>query len=701
MCGFAGLLFFNKQDRDNFKPGIKGFRQAASRIANRGDTDHQEYINDTLCLSHYRLAFQDVDAGVQPMKSQDGQHIIIFNGEVYNHLKLREQIIKKSGYQFRTRSDTETILQGWKTFGTDFFTQFDGEYAFVIVNVDGSGLIAHRDHFGVKPLFFRLNQIDNRIFSNYKKKYTFNTRQFEFGSEIKALASKKSWNQTGLLRQYVGLYEPICTAFHHIIQVPPGSLLSAQRTSDGFHTEIIMHSQAIRQHSQSMQAASEKDFENAFRQSINERLLSDVELGVYLSGGVDSKAVAYELARAHKSSHQLKSFTVGFNHKGYDESQAALEFSKHLGFSPHLISVDDSALNYSYPLAVQSSELVQAYTNGSAKWWLSLFSRQYVQGVLTGDGADEVLCGYPSYRYASWWKQAMRQRGKAHSAEDVISLLKKMPLGQSQRDSIYLARFSSDSKNPWLSGSSAEGNGEDFIDSINMLGIPHPLFGQIRAITHALLGKAADAWLSSQAESVRSWFSAGTGITDNELCNPEHSLLLWQNYFSKTHLPVLVLNWVGDRMEMANTLEGRTPFMSKPVRDLIAQQPDRNMISGLKDKVLLRRTYARLFPAKFARTPKKQFNAPFIKSNELIEEFKTDNIFETAGLGDNTIFHNLKTAIQQTDKYNHYLQAHLQSAYQTAISLSIVNNSLVNNNEIKRNKDFENLYLEKGGAVNF
>ena len=699
MCGFAGLLFSSSQNKEQFTPGLQGFRKAASRIANRGDTDHQEFFNEHIWLSHYRLAFQDVTSGVQPMKSQDGKHIIIFNGEVYNHLKLREQITRESGYQFTTRSDTETILQGWKVFGSDFFSRFDGEFAFVIINMDGSKLIAHRDHFGVKPLFFRLNDIDNRIFSQYEKQYTFNTSGFEFASEIKGLASKKSWNRTGLLRQYVGLYEPICTPFNHIIQIPPGGLLKAEKTADGFTTEITTSDKPVRYQAKNTHAATEEDFESAFRQSVNERLLSDVELGVYLSAGVDSKAVAYELARASKNPQALKSFTLGFSQAGYDESEAALKFANHLGFKPHLLNIDDTALNYSYPLSVQASEVVQPFTNGSAKWWLSLFTRQYVNGVLTGDGADEVLCGYPSYRYASWWKQTMRRRGSASTADEVMSLLHKTPLGNSQRDGVYTGRFSTDKKNPWLSGSSAEGTGQDFIDSLQILGIPHPLFGQIHAITTALLGEEADSWLTSQAESVRSWFAAGLDNIENELCNPEHALLVWQNYFAKTHLPVLILNWVGDRMEMANTLEGRTPFMAKPLRELILNQPDRNMISGLKDKVLLRRSYARLFPAEFAQTPKKQFNAPFIKSNDLMEQYNTESIFEATGIAENSVFKNLLSASQQTDKTNPYLTTHLQSASQTAICLSIINSSIVENNDIQRDTPFENACLQKGGPV--
>ncbi len=698
MCGFAGLLFSNSHIKDQFTAGLNGFRKAASRIAHRGDSDHQELIKDNIWLSHYRLAFQDVDAGAQPMQSQDGQHVIIFNGEVYNHLQLREQISKQSGYQFSTRSDTETILQGWKTFGADFFKQFDGEYAFIILNLDGSGLIAHRDHFGVKPLFIRLGDIDNRLFANYSEKYNFSTPWLEFASELKGLASKKSWNRTGLLRQYVGLYEAICTPFNHIIQMPPGSIFSARKSANGFDIEISNHNQPVRKKSNGP-AATEVEFEAAFRQSVNERLLSDVELGIYLSGGVDSKAVAYELARANKSSQRIKSFTLGFSQSGYDESQEALRFAAHLGFDPHLIQIDDAALDYSYPLAVQTSELVQPYTNGSAKWWLSQFTRQYVQGVFTGDGADEVLCGYPSYRYASWWKQTLRNRGTAHSAAEVLALLEQKPLGTLARDNLYAGRFSAHTKNPWLAGSSAAGTGQDFIDSLQTLGVPHPLYGQIHAITTALLGNEANNWLMSQAESVASWFAAGLDKNESQLCNPENSLLVWQNYFAKTHLPTLILNWVGDRMEMANTLEGRTPFMSKPLRELIMNQPDKNMISGLKDKVLLRRTYARLFPAEFANIPKKQFNAPFVTSSELMQRFNTQQVFSNCGLADDSVFENMATTSQQTNEANPYLQTHLRSAYQTAISLSIVNTSIVEGNEIQRDMQFEKQYLEKGGRV--
>jgi asparagine synthase (glutamine-hydrolysing) len=698
MCGFCGILFHSPSGSDAYLPGRAGFQRASARVAHRGDTDYQERFEQTLWLSHHRLAFQDVAAGSQPMLSQDRRHVIVFNGEIYNHLALRKTLQRDHPLAFNTRSDTETILEGWKRMGDRFFDLLEGEYAFVISDLSGEQLVAHRDRYGVKPLFCYLDGVDNRQFANYQPRYTFATTRLEFSSEIKGLAAAKHWQREGLLRQFVGLYEPISTPFAHVIQVPPGAVLRAEKNADAFACQLLSYTQPIRSQVQG-EVASPDQFERVMTQSVSDRLLSDVELGVYLSGGIDSKAIAFELARTAQTTTPLKSFTVGFTQAGYDESQEAIRFARHLKLDPHLVRVDDAALNYAYPLAVQASEIIQPYTNGAAKWWLSLFTRQYVQGVLTGDGADEVFCGYPSFRYANWWKHVMRVRGPARTPEEVAARVAKFPLGQFRRDGLYAAKFASHAQNPWLAGSSAEGTGQDFIDSVAMWGVAHPLFGQIRTIAHALLGQAAgDDWLRAQGASLRSWFGAGLPGIETELANPQWALLLWQNYFVRTHLPVLILNWVGDRMEMGNTLEGRTPFLSRPLRELMSTQPDTAVVHGLRDKVLLRRTYARLFPAEFAMTPKKQFNAPFLDAGALNQRFAVDTMFETTGLADNTAMHELQQR-SRTKTLNTFEQTHLQSALQTAQCLGIVHHALVDATPLERDAALEQRYLQQGGPV--
>ena len=691
MCGFSGILFTDRSPSRSYSPGLDGFRRAAALVAHRGTTDQDEYIASSLWLNHYRLAFQDVSAGRQPMVSGDGRHVIVFNGEVYNHLHLRADISKKSGHQFKTRSDTETLIEGWKAFGPDFFQQLDGEYALVISAIDGSGFVAHRDYFGVKPLFLHLHATDTRRFARYQKEYLFNSEKIEFASEIKGLTAAKCWQPTGLLKQFVGLYEPICTPFENIIHLPAGAILTGTSDGSGLNCRLVMKDKSIRHQSHNDHVADEHAFEQAFSQSVADRLLSDVELGIYLSGGVDSRAVGFELQRIRgKNAPPLKSFTIGFTQQGYDETDTALEYARHMGFDPQVVRVDADALNYAYPLAVHTSELVQPFTNGAAKWWLSRFTRQWVQGVLTGDGADELLCGYPSYRYSAWWKHAMAARGPIGDLQDLTKALHKTPLSSLRRDALYQQRFAAHAQNPWLSGSSSPGDGTDFIYSLHILGVPHPLFGQIRTIAHSLLGEQTDEWLAQQASDIQSWYLAGLDDTDTgQLFDPAKALLLWQNYFAHCHLPVLILNWVGDRMEMANTLEGRTPFLSRHMRQLVIDLPDRAMVSGLKDKVLLRRTYERLFPAQYARQAKKQFNAPFLDAQSLIDHYQTENVFAACGLGTNKTWQDLQKNIHASENSDSYRYAHLQSAKQTAIAMSILHHSLVLNETPQRDESFE------------
>lgn len=693
MCGFSGVAFVDARSRDDFGSNLEDFRTASRRVAHRGDTEHREYLNESLWLSHYRLAFQDTAGGKQPMLSQDGRHVIVFNGEVYNHLELREQITRAGGISFRTRSDTETLMEGWKVLGHSLFGLLEGEYAFIIMSTNGAELIAHRDRFGVKPLYLRPENIATDMFSGYRKYYEFSCRHIEFASEIKAITSGKEWHREGLLRQFVGLFEPIRTPFRHVLQIPGGAVMEARARDGEYRCVLTMDDTPIRKSARGTRRASETEFSAALSASVEERLLSDVELGIYLSGGIDSRAIAYEMSRLSGASQKIKSFTVGFTEAGYDESTSATDFARYLGMDPHLLMLDDAALLYSYPLAVQSSELVQPFTNGCAKWWLGLFARQSVQGVLTGDGADEMLCGYPSYRYVNWWKFAMRARRPVSSCEALLQALDKNPLGNHPRDSLYFKRFNSSATDPWLAGSSASGTGQDFIDSIRVLGVPHPLFGQISAITGMLLGSSsAHSWLESQAASIQSWYLAGFDDDEVALCRPDDALLLWQNYFAKTHLPVLITNWVGDRMEMANTLEGRTPFLSSNVSDLVYEQPDHALVSGLRDKALLRRTYERFIPDRFAKIPKKQFNAPFTYSAEIWQDYQIDDVLQETGLSENLSFKDVIVDVAELDKDNAYLATHLRSTLQTATALGIVHKSIVGGEELSRDKAFEAAY---------
>lgn len=713
MCGFSGLIIAENSYTEA-REWKSRFQASATRISHRGNDDSRLIQFRSLFLHHFRLAFQDIEAGRQPMLSPDGRFAITFNGEIYNHFDLRSSLDKKHGaLPWKTLSDTETILQGWLHEGESFFDELDGEFAFVITRTDGSEWIARRDFFGVKPLFFQFAETNTRMFAIAQKSYAPKSPLVAFSSEIKGLPGRKSWNRDGAIRQFVGLFEPICSPFEQIIQCPPGGTIKGKRSSsDGrawFQIEVTPKPKAVRSGStqsfwgeQNLTQNLAK-FRKSLSQSVDDRLLSDVELGVYLSGGVDSKAIAYELSKnlsnrkVNWKAGQLKSFTVGFETAGYDESDEAVAFSKHLGFSPHVLPLSEEALNYSYPHAVHISENIQPYTNGAAKWWLSLFARKHVPGVLTGDGADEVLCGYPSFRYCNWWKFA--QRGRTEN----------IPLGTYWRDHVYIKKFFSQTQDPWLAGSSASGTGADFTASLTRWGILHPLYSQIHTITEAILGREeAEIWLTAQGDSIRSWFMHG--YSDGELevqasrglsgC----ALLLWQNYFCHTHLPVQVLNWVGDRMEMANTLEGRTPFLSQKMQGFIYNLPDVALVQGFTDKAILRKAYATEFRRDFALTPKKQFNAPFIQFPALFDHFEASGVLGKMNISDKPklIADKLlkisgRPAPSLSDVNDRYLRTHHLSALQTLVCAAIVHHSLIEENTLERNQEYEASIILKGG----
>lgn len=701
MCGFSSFLFTGKSLWLAME-SKNAFLNAAQNLAHRGNEKMRTSFFPNLFLAHFRLAFQDPGLNIQPLMSFDRKWIILYNGEIYNYKELKTQIETFSQVPFQTHGDTEVILNGFLAYGTNIASKLEGEYSFVIFSTDGNEAFAFRDPCGVKPLFVAVENLDTDPFSIAHEEYQFKTNSLQFSSEIKGLAVQKKWHRQGFLRQAVGLYEPIRTPFEHIIQIPQNSYLHAIKNGDHFSVTLKLNPAAPRDLSSHGFAIPSRgltagsilkptfEFENIMRDSVVQRTLSDVELGVYLSGGIDSKIVAYELAqhyKTRKTKDRLKSFTIGFENQDYDESAEALSFAKKMDFNFQLIKVTNFDLQYAYPHAVYHSENVQPYTNGAAKWWLSNFTSQHVSGVLTGDGADELLCGYPSFRYANWWKFVMRNG--------------QHDLGTSWRDFVYQKKFNFHKENPWLAGSSHLGTGSDFVQSLSLWGVPHPLFDEIKSIACALLGEHEGIdFLKNQKESIKSWFAFGLSDDPTFLTDSENTLLLWQNYFFKTHLPVQVLNWVGDRMEMANTLEGRTPFLSRKMRDFIRNQPDVNLVRGFQEKSILRRAYKNKIE-KATATPKKQFNAPFLypQGNKNWEQEILDRVSSSNLLEKNQISYLIQRSVKNQNSQPSYSKTYDQSALQMLSSFAILDHSLLNETRPTRDFEYEKRVLNKGKKV--
>ncbi len=591
MCGFLGV--FAAPARPWLPSELAAFRVGFSRLAHRGNSGSGERIDPSgNALFHHRLAFRDLLEGKQPLTDARGRATIIFNGELYGFQALRQELSQR--YDFRTRSDTEVILAAYLCLGDEFLARLDGEYAFVIHDHRDGRVLAARDPFGVKPLFWTCAGLRaTPSLRTYAEGYQLTLEgDLSFASEMKGFG-KLQWDSRGLDRLFLSLHEEMGTSFANVFALAPGSLFSARREGKGW--KAVMERKAVKR--RRPEPAENATFESKadelrglLRQTVQNKLDSEVPLGAYLSGGIDSRIAAFEMSR---SGANIETFTVGFADADYDETA---EVKKFLAAYPNLkgraLTTNNKALEYSYPHAVYASELVQPYTNGAAKWWLSRFARRHVRGVLTGDGADELFCGYPSYRYLAWWQFYRRHPSKARAI-------------------LFSARVVGVKEKYWEKGLSSRPDGQDLIDSANKLGWPHPLFAQIAGAGDFWAGNRMDELLKRERADILSYVAPDRGLS---------SLNIWQNYFLHTHFPAHVLNWVGDRMEMANTLEGRPIFLANATREFFRKLPDAYLVRGMRDKAVLRKAYAKELGG-FAAAPKKQFNAPFLLEGRLGQEF--------------------------------------------------------------------------------
>ena len=666
MCGFLGV--YSLPSMPISKEEISSFRLASERVAHRGNTGRGELASDSLALFHYRLAFRDVSEGKQPLTDKQNRATIIFNGELYDFHPLRGELAKS--YDFKTRSDTEVILAAYLVYGIDFLDKLNGEYAFIIYDHRNQQILAGRDPFGVKPLFwsFYPEVYQDSFLRTYQNIYAFavNSSRLFFTSEIKGLPFPLSWDSTGLGRQMTSLYEEMGTAFQGVYALAPGAILLANPAGPEKWNIKIERKIRKRRRPQSnidfdQNAANLKKL---VQKSVIDKLDSEVPLGAYLSGGIDSRIAAHIMGQ-HKAN--IETFTVGFEGKDYDETDSVREFlAQYPNLKGRVLKTTNSALEYSYPHAIYASELVQPYTNGSAKWWLSRFARKYVRGVLTGDGSDEMFCGYPSFRYLAWW-----------------SFYQKSP--SKYRESLYARRVVGGNDKAWEKGLSSQQNGMDLKDSIATLGWAHPLFSQISYLAPLWFGHSSDEWLETQAKAIYSYIDSN-----------DSPLTAWQNYFLHTHFPTHVLNWVGDRMEMANTLEGRPIYLSREILDLVIKTPDIHMVRGMKDKAILRKAFASELGG-FISSPKKQFNAPFLFDGILGKEFLNPSALKETNLIDPEKV--ARARIARLEPVDALEKSFAEIFLQNCLVVQMLDRYVVKGNPPTRDIAFEENYLERNETI--
>jgi asparagine synthase (glutamine-hydrolysing) len=557
MCGIAGYL--STSTREDLSPAL---RRMTDAIAHRGPDDVGYFESASadgrvrVGLGHRRLSIIDLSTGHQPLGNADGSMQIIFNGEIYNFETLRRELGAR-GHVFHTRSDTEAIVHAYEEWGTDCLSRLRGMFAFAIWDARRSRLFLARDRFGKKPLFI---YAENGVLL--------------FASEIKALLQFPGVvarvNQQVLWDYFRYRYVPApATLFAGIRKLMPGSWMLCD--SDGTsEARFYLPPDGMR-----LEAARDcgdpvAPFLELLEESVRIRMISDVPFGAFLSGGIDSSAVVALMTR--HSSLPVKTFAVGFAETAYSELSHARTIAGLFRTEHHELVVSQEHLLEHLPALTRFRDAPVAEPSDIPIYLLAREARRTVKMVLTGEGSDEVLGGYPKHvyeRYVGLYQQLPHWLRRGLIEPSIQALPYRF-----RRAKTAIANLSIESRAQrmprWFGALSDE-------DCATLLAIPPPLDGS-----------RVQPLCSAQDDS------------------PLRAIL----FFDQTSwLPDNLLER-GDRMTMGASLEARMPFMDQELAAFVSALPDVWRVRGLTTKYVLRAAMRRLLPERILKRPKIGFRVP-------------------------------------------------------------------------------------------
>jgi asparagine synthase (glutamine-hydrolysing) len=560
MCGICGVAAF----KDQLDPQIHAAVPAmAERIRHRGPDGDGFYADAHVSLAHRRLAIIDRAGGHQPMANEDESCWVVFNGEIYNHRELRERLTSM-GHTFRTASDTEVILHGYEQWGQDAISRFEGMFAFALYDQRRHQLLIARDRLGKKPLFWAMLG-----------------RTLHFASEMKALMASPAWEgtvDTSTFEEYLSLGYILAprTVYRGVHKLEPGHWLRFSR-----HGIDIQQYWDVTRFDDDTRPVSTLvgELDGLLRDRVADRLESEVPLGAFLSGGLDSGLIVSYMAEA--CAQPVRTTSVGFDSSDHNELAAARATAAH-----HRTLHDEATVT----LQVGDVDPVGAafdepFADSSAvpTYHVSRIARQQVTVALSGDGGDEVFGGY-GFRYVPHAIEAMVRPAFQHPAarEAVRWAASRWPTSRRLPRPLRLGGFL---------GNVARDPASAYYRDLCFLKPER---------ARALLGL-------SQASGET---AASAIVTDTyRRCPSPHALQRAQYADLKIYLPNDVLVKV-DRMSMAHSLEVRAPLLDRRIIEFAFAVPPARKMPRLEPKELLRALGRSRLPAAILNLPKRGFTAP-------------------------------------------------------------------------------------------
>lgn len=565
MCGFAGFIHnYGTFDKEEV------IHKMADRIKHRGPDDAHYYIDDGIALGFRRLSIIDLEGGRQPILNEDGSLVLLFNGEIYNYQELREELIK-AGHVFTTKTDSETILHGYEEYGKKILDRLRGMFAFIIWNKNTKELFGARDIFGIKPFYY------------YKK-----GKEFMFGSEIKSFLSHPNFEKEldeDMIPLYLSYeYSPDeRTIFKNVFKLP------------GAHCFTYKNGELKVERYYKIEYKIEDDksleyWEDAitkeFTESVSMHQIADVEVGCFLSSGVDSSYVVKEISKGTK---KVKTFSVGYEEEKYSELPYAQDFSNVIGV-PNIankVSADEffdavPEIQYYMDEPLPNPSEIPLY-------FLAKNARRYVKVVLSGEGADELFGGYPMYLAGGHFD---------HYSHKVPRPVRKV-LGTVAK---HCPNF----------------KGKNFL----VRGAMEPYQRFMRA-NYVFQSAERQKFLKRPiASKVPEEYSKRYF---DEVSNLDEPTQL--QYVDMHTWMIYDILLKADRMSMANSLELRVPFLDKKMLELSTRIPSRYRAANETTKIALRGAAIKQLPERTANKKKLGFPVPL---NDWLREDKYYNKVKAA-----------------------------------------------------------------------
>ena len=599
MCGICGIVNLG----DGPAPDVGLIRRMIGRLHHRGPDSSGYFRDDRVALGHARLAIIDLAGGAQPLANEDETVWITFNGEIFNYVELAEEL-KALGHVMRTRCDTEVIVHAWEEWGPGCFDRFNGQWGLALWDTRGGArtLVLSRDRLGVRPLFY--TQAGDRLL---------------FASEIKALfadpAVERAFDPGGMA-EVLELWCPVAprTVFKGVRELEPG------------HVAVIeggeLRSRAYWSIAFPRAGSEDVQDQGANAEALRRRLIdatrlrfqrADVPVGAYLSGGIDSSvttAIVTEFTQA-----PLRTFSLRFADSEFDEGRHQGEMVARLGTDHRDVSVSTRDIGACFPRVVWHAEQPLLRTAPAPLYLLSKLVRESgYKVVVTGEGADEVLAGYDIYREASVRRFWGRDPASTRRADIVQRLYPWMVRNPAQAPALARAFFGKDLDlaDPGLSHRPRWGStrqlrnllSPDWREAVSAVPVSDELLARLPAEHTGWSGLCRDQWI----EMV-------------------------------TLLAGYILSAQGDRMMMANSVEGRFPFLDRDVVGLANSMPARHKLLGLDEKHVLKVACGHLLPRAIRERPKQPYRAPdaasfFFQVNALdyMTELTSRSRIERAGI---------------------------------------------------------------------